>query len=139
MNATTKEAILAAEQRTADVATITSSASAPEIIAAARRQIENPEAIRLAFLALDSFWPGFFTDANALRRHLSEITTRAAVEASPLRLVPCEINAMADGFAYLAATFGQTGVVATVVRATTAGAAKAAEYNRLFRIEICPP
>lgn len=139
MNAATKDAILAAEQTAADLETITTSASAPEIIAAARRQIEAPEIIRAAFLAIDSFWPGFFTDANALRRHLAEITTRAAVATSPLRLVPCEINAMADGSTYLAATFGQTGIVATVVRATTAGASKASEYERLFRIEICPP
>ena len=137
MNATTKDQILQDAAALDAMEAISTTTSAPEIISLARKHLDRVEVCRVAFIALETFWPGYFTDANALRRLLAEIEARAAVATSPLRLVPCEINAMSEGNAYLAATFGQSGLVATVVRATEAGAAKAAEYNRLFRIEIC--
>lgn len=138
MNATTKAAILAADDHARAVEIITTSNSAPEIIAAASRHTQSPEIMALAFEALQSFWPGFFSDSNALRRQLVEINARAAVVLSPLRLVPCELDEITDGNAYLAATFGQSGVVATVVQGK-AGLPKARQYEAIFRIDICRP
>lgn len=138
MNAATKEQILSEAAAARALEIITTTNSAPEIIAAARPYLHRPDIMQAAHTALATFWPGFFSCSNALRRALQEIETATALAISPLRLVPTTREAMQDGSAYLAATFGLAGVVAAVFQGT-AGKDKAAQYSHVFRIEPVQP
>lgn len=134
MKADTMPTILAEEARAAALATIAASASAAEIIAAARPYLESLDVMEAAHAALATIWPGFFSCSNALRRALLEAETAEALQVSPLRLIPTTVERMRDGHAHLAATFGLAGVVGTVCQGE-GGKDRAANFTHVFRIE----
>ena len=135
MKATTKDEILARSALEDDLATIEASTSAPEILACARRHLGSLAVQQAAFRAISAFWPGFFSCFSNMRRALAEGETQRRLIDSPLRIVPVSVDEMEDGTAYLAATYGNTGIVGTIIQGTSSPE-KAAAYQAVFRIEL---
>lgn len=129
-----KHEILAREAVASDLETIRTTTSAPEIVACARRHLNNLAVQEAAHEALAAIWPGFFSCSNALRRALQEAEDKRRLVSSPLILVPVSLEEMADGSAYLAATFGVSGVVGVVIQGKS-NPELAAQHCGIFRIQ----
>lgn len=134
MKATTKDEILALAALEDDLATIAASNSAPEILACARRHLGNVTVLAAAFKAISTFWPGFFTCAQNMRRALAETDTARRLTDSPLRIVPVSPEEMEDGSTYLAASYGTTAIVARIIQGAAPESANG--YQTIFRIEV---
>lgn len=134
MHAETKAQVLAGERLAHDLATLATTDSAPEIVAIARRYLGRQDVQRAAWQALATIWPGFYSNAPALTRHLVKIEAQRRLATSPLALVPVDLDEMEDGYTYLAATYGTTGIVATVVQG--ACTARAENFAAIFRIDV---